>query len=123
MKSLKKKILLSFSAVLLLIAILSGITYYYFSLIDASYTEAIEERLSKITLANDMIDNSKEKQIAIKGFLLTGEGKNLSEYNTRMEKSKNLSEEFLNKKWIQKEKNFYSPLSHMIFNMKKLAIK
>lgn len=129
MKStLKKKILLSFSAVLFLIAILSGVTYQYFSLIDVSYTEAIEERLSKITLANDMIDNSKEKQIAIKGFLLTGEGEHLSEYNTRVENSKNLSEEFLNMKMDTKGKelllsyishdNQYEEIANQIIKMK-----
>ena len=46
--NVKKKLLLSFSAVLILLTILSGITYFELKNINSNYSSAIEERLNKI---------------------------------------------------------------------------
>ena len=78
--NVKKKLLLSFSAVLVLLTILSGITYFELKNINSNYSSSIEERLNKISLAVSMAENSYKEQAAVRGYLLTGSEQQINSF-------------------------------------------
>ena len=50
-RTIKAKLLLSFTTINLLLALITGITYYQFKTVNTSYSDTIEERLNKIRLS------------------------------------------------------------------------
>lgn len=90
--NVKKKLLLSFSAVLILLTILSSISYYQFSSVNTSYSSAIEDRLQKIKLANDMVNYSYQEQGAVRGYLITGSDDYLTHFDEKVQQFKETSD-------------------------------
>lgn len=81
--NVKKKLLLSFSAVLILLTILSSISYYQFGSVNTSYSAAIEDRLQKIKLANDIASYAYQEQGAVRGYLITGSDDYLTHFDEK----------------------------------------
>lgn len=70
--NIKQKLLFSFSAILILLAVISSISFYQLKTINQSYSNAIEERLTKISLTSDMSNSLFNEQVAMRGFLVSG---------------------------------------------------
>lgn len=68
--TIKSKLLLSFTTINLLLALITGITYFQFKTVNTSYSDTIEERLHKISLASDMIEDIYREQSAVRGYLV-----------------------------------------------------
>lgn len=78
--NIMKKLILSFLSVILLLALISSITYFQFNRIDTSYYETIEENTEKVKfITYSLMENYKE-QLALRTFLITGNPEELEEY-------------------------------------------
>ncbi|MFJ8268146.1 methyl-accepting chemotaxis protein [Peribacillus asahii] len=93
--NIRKKLLLSFSIVLILLAVISSISFYQLKAINDSYSEAIEDRLKKISLTSDMVNSIYEQQIAMRGFLVSGAKTQIDHNITAKENFKRSSDELL----------------------------
>lgn len=78
--NVQKKLLLSFSTVLILLTLLSGNTYFQLKTINTDYSNAIEERLNKISLASSMMEDVYKEQASIRGYLVTGSENQTNNY-------------------------------------------
>lgn len=78
--NLVKKLLISFLSVILFLVINSGITYYQFYSIENGYSTMIDDRTKKIELATKAIMEAKNGQLVIRGYLFTGNEKELNNY-------------------------------------------
>ena len=78
--TVKRKLLMSFSGVLALLAIVTGITFFQFNSVDDSYTNVIEDRVEKIVLSTKMVDAIRKEQIALRGYLVNDTDKYLSAF-------------------------------------------
>lgn len=67
--SVRKKLVLSFSAINLLLMIIAIIAYTQLYSVNKQYSEAIEDRLEKIAISSDMADYLYEELLAIRGYL------------------------------------------------------
>lgn len=93
--TVKKKLLGGFTAVLILLAIVTGITYLQFQSVDHDYSDMIEDRTNKISLINDMVDAVREEQLAVRGYLITGEASHLDKFNQERDTFDKSAQEFL----------------------------
>src|SRR3954454_21795212 len=94
--NVKKKLLLSFSAVLILLIILSSITYFQLQSVDTNYSTAIDERLEKISITSDMVEYAYQEQASIQGYLITGSEEQITSFNEASLKFKELSKKMSN---------------------------
>lgn len=78
--TVKRKLLVSFSGVLALLAIITGITFFQFSSVDDSYSSVIEDRVEKIVLSTKMVDAIRTEQISLRGYLVNDTDKYLSAF-------------------------------------------
>lgn len=79
-RTIKTKLLLSFTSINLLLALISGITYFQFNAVNTSYSNTIEERLNKISLASDMIEDIYREQSAVRAYLVNGSETELNRF-------------------------------------------
>lgn len=79
--NLMKKLLLGFSSVLVLLVIVSGITYIQFNDVNNNYTYTIEDRTEKISLVTYSIMETYKQQLAIRDFVISGNEEELENYN------------------------------------------
>lgn len=75
-----QKLILGFSSVLVLLAIIIGFTYFQFTGVDQSYSETIEDRTKKIELATYANYQVYKEQISLRSFLITGNEADFKEY-------------------------------------------
>lgn len=92
--TVKKKLLLSFSGVLALLAIITGITFFQFGSVDDSYSSVIEDRVEKISLSTKMIDAIRTEQIALRGYLVNDTDKYLSAFQESKDAFKQASDTY-----------------------------
>ena len=78
--TIKTKLLLSFTIINLLLALITGITYFKFKTVNTSYSDTIEERLHKIGLASDMIEDVYREQAAVRAYLVNGSETELNRF-------------------------------------------
>ena len=78
--TIKTKLLLSFTIINLLLALITGITYFQFKTVNTSYSDTIEERLHKIGLASDMIEDVYREQAAVRAYLVNGSETELNRF-------------------------------------------
>ncbi|MEK8132808.1 methyl-accepting chemotaxis protein [Paenibacillus filicis] len=73
-----KKLYSGFFSVLLLLAVIAGISYYQLKAIDKSYSNLIEDRAAKVSIIKDMVLTIRQQQLMNRSYLLTGSDKYLS---------------------------------------------
>lgn len=79
--SVRKKLVLSFSAINLLLMIIAIIAYTQLYSVNKQYSEAIEDRLEKIAISSDMADYLYEELLAIRGYLASSSTIHLDNFN------------------------------------------
>lgn len=70
--TIKKKLILSFTVVNILLVLITSITYFQFKTVNANYSNTIEERLNKISLSTDMIEAIYQEQLAVNSYIVDG---------------------------------------------------
>ena len=95
-RTIKAKLLLSFTTINLLLALITGITYYQFKAVNTSYSDTIEERLNKIRLASDMIEDVYREQAAVRAYLVNGSETELNRFKELNAAFKTSSTELFN---------------------------
>lgn len=93
--TVKKKLLGGFSVVLILLAMVTAITFLQFKSVDRDYSDVIEDRTRKITLINDMVDSARDEQLAIRAYVISGEKSHLDKYNQERDLFDKSAQEFL----------------------------
>ncbi|MFJ7748172.1 methyl-accepting chemotaxis protein [Peribacillus sp. NPDC097295] len=92
--TVKRKLLMSFSGVLVLLAIITAITYVQFNSTDDSYTNVIENRVEKIVLSTKMVDSIRKEQVALRGYLVNDTDKYLSVFQESKNMFKQASDKY-----------------------------
>ncbi len=70
----------AFSIILLLLVIISGYTYYQFTVINKSYSKGIKEGLEVVKLGSKMVDLTRMEQVSINSYLQTGNQESMDAY-------------------------------------------
>ncbi len=90
--TVRKKILLSFFSVILLLAIVTGITYFQFEKINNRYASLLEGSTEKIKLTNDLVLSNSDEIMYIQNYLISGDENSLNSFNTTREHFQNTIE-------------------------------
>ncbi|MDQ0155440.1 methyl-accepting chemotaxis protein [Robertmurraya andreesenii] len=90
--TVRKKILLSFFSIILLLAIVTGITYFQFEKIDNRYALLLEGSTEKIKLTNDLVLSNSDEIMYIQNYLISGDENSLNSFNTTREHFQNTIE-------------------------------
>ncbi|MGJ9385181.1 methyl-accepting chemotaxis protein [Salipaludibacillus sp. CF4.18] len=93
--TIRKKLLLGFFSVLILMAVVSVITYSEFTTIDNDYSNSIDDRFTQMSIVNQMESAALKEQIAVRGYLVTSNSSNLTLFNESAEEFTAKAEEFL----------------------------
>ena len=93
--SVRNKLLLSFSIILVLLVSISGFSYYKLNDMNEQYSSAIKDHLEKITLTSDLIDATTEKKEAIRGYLISGSKTLLNDDKTAEQKFNSAADQLL----------------------------
>ncbi|WP_050632354.1 methyl-accepting chemotaxis protein [Bacillus andreraoultii] len=78
--TIQKKMISAFSIILLLLVIISGYTYYQFTVINKSYSKGIKEGLEVVKLGSKMVDLTRMEQVSINSYLQTGNQESMDAY-------------------------------------------
>ncbi|GKU83827.1 methyl-accepting chemotaxis protein [Niallia sp. NCCP-28] len=87
--TIKKKINLGFSIILLILAALASISYYQITVVDKTYTELINDKAKKLSMIKDLEITVKDEQTSLRGYLLT-------EDETALHKYQSAAQEYMN---------------------------
>lgn len=127
--TVSKKLLIGFAAVLLLLALTSGISYISITTVDNTYTDLIEDKANKLIKIKDMQVAVKSEVTSMRGYLIVGDDKAMQSYTKASEEFHKVyddlsqimklpkSHELLKElKQIEEE---YNVLSNEVFELKK----
>lgn len=87
-----KKILLSFFSVILLLAIVTGITYFQFAKVDHKYASLLEDSTEKIKLTNDLVLSNSDEIMFVQNYLISGDENSINSFNSTREQFQNTIE-------------------------------
>lgn len=90
-----KKILSSFSIVIVLLIAISVITYTQFKSVDNGYSETMEDRFKKTTLATELLSLTDKEVISLRGYLVTGNDEEIKDLYAAKDEIKIKIEEIL----------------------------
>lgn len=90
--TVRKKILLSFFSVILLLAIVTGITYFQFAKVDHKYASLLEDSTEKIKLTNDLVLSNSDEIMFVQNYLISGDENSINSFNSTREQFQNTIE-------------------------------
>jgi methyl-accepting chemotaxis protein len=88
-----RKLFLGFGSVLIILLTMTGFAYIEINTIKNTYENMLNTSVKKINIVHELIESSKEMQLANRGYLLIGNEESLTDY----EKSKNHYEQLSKK--------------------------
>ena len=83
--NLRKKLLLGFLSVVVLLVIISGMAYFELQLINDGYTTTIEENTEEVGQVTYSVMEFYKEQVALRSYLITGDSNELANYNNARE--------------------------------------
>lgn len=79
--TIRKKLYAGFLAVLLILSVLAGVSYYQISNVDKSYSQLIDDRAQKVLMTKELQNIANKEQINLSSYLVTGDQGGLDQYN------------------------------------------
>ena len=79
--TIRKKLIFGFLSVLLLFAIVAGISNVQLKRVDDQYTSLLNERVNQLILVKNFKEDLMIESNGIRGYLLTGQSTNLTDYD------------------------------------------
>lgn len=127
--TINKKLLIGFSAVLLLLVIMIGISYSQITAVNNSYTDLVEDKAMKAVEISQLQVAVKQEVIAMRGYLIVGDNKSLEDHTTAVSNYNKAYDALLAKfklpeaikmlEDIHQVQAEYAQFTEKIFNLKK----
>ncbi|MFE8698683.1 methyl-accepting chemotaxis protein [Cytobacillus sp. FJAT-53684] len=121
--SVRKKLLLGFISIIMLIAIISTSSYYQYDIINRNYAEAIDEGLQKNKLVSEMQESVLSEQIALRGFIISADETNIKRFNQSHDEFVKSSKEFLSLKIDSKAQKIIEDLIEVEVQYREVALE
>ncbi len=83
--TIKAKLLIGFSAVLVLLVIVGGLGAVQLTSVNDSYKELLENRVKQVNSAKDLKQEMSNKVLAVRGYNISGDEKYITDYETAVE--------------------------------------
>ncbi|WP_445489820.1 methyl-accepting chemotaxis protein [Niallia sp. 03133] len=103
--NISKKLLLGFFSILLLLLIVSVLSFVEFTIVNDNYSSSIDESFNQINLVTDMENAVLREVIVVRGYLANGNKDNLSVLNNSSELFNTKAEELLKTNSTNEENN------------------
>jgi methyl-accepting chemotaxis protein len=123
-----KKLFAGFFAVLFLLGITVGVSYYQINAVDKNYTDLINDKANKLIMIKSLDVQIKKEQASLRGYLLLGDQTALNNFNkaheTYLKTSKSLSDAITHKKAqkflseLNQIEDEYNQFSKKVFQLK-----
>ncbi|MFJ8065134.1 methyl-accepting chemotaxis protein [Psychrobacillus sp. NPDC096426] len=127
--TINKKLLSGFSAVLLLLVIMIGISYSQITAVNNSYTDLVEDKAMKAVEIKALQVAAKQEIIAMRGYLILGDDRSLQDYTTAFSNFNEAYNALFSKfkipvaiemlEDINKIQDEYAQFTEKVFNLKK----
>ena len=69
-----------FGAILVLLLVMAGFSYYEITETKNTYEKLLNDRVEKINIVRNMLEETKEIELANRGYLLIGNDESLASY-------------------------------------------
>ncbi|MDP4086382.1 MAG: methyl-accepting chemotaxis protein [Bacillota bacterium] len=90
-----RKMLLGFGSILIILLTMMGISYSEINSIKNTYEDLLNNNVQKVNLTHELIESSKEMQLANRGYLLMGNEASLADYQKSKSQYKKLSKKIM----------------------------
>ncbi|HJV46094.1 MAG TPA: methyl-accepting chemotaxis protein, partial [Bacillota bacterium] len=108
--TITKKLFVGFGSVLLLLLIMGGLSYHKMEAVQKEYENLLDDRVQKINMVRELIEASKDIQLANRGYLLMGNGESLGSYVQSKDKYNRISSDLENKLTLDSQKKLLHEL-------------
>ncbi|MDQ0877836.1 methyl-accepting chemotaxis protein [Paenibacillus sp. V4I3] len=89
-----KKLYSGFIVVLILLGIVTGISFFQLKSVNTSYSLLINDRAKKVILTKDLVQRVTNEQLNVRSYLLLGEDNNLQKFQQAKEEYKQISKAY-----------------------------
>lgn len=108
-----KKLFAGFFAVLFLLGVTVGVSYYQINAVDKNYTDLINDKANKLIMIKSLDIQIKKEQSSLRGYLLLGDETSLNNFKKAHENYLNTSKSLSDVITHKKAKKFLSELNQI----------
>lgn len=108
-----KKLFAGFFAVLFLLGVTVGVSYYQINAVDKNYTDLINDKANKLIMIKSLDIQIKKEQSSLRGYLLLGDETSLNNFKKAHESYLNTSKSLSDVITHKKAKKFLSELNQI----------
>lgn len=127
--TINKKLLSGFSAVLLLLVIMTGISFSQITAVNKSYADLVEDKAKKAVEIRELQVAVKQETIEVRGYLISGDDQSLQDYTNAVSNYNEAYDTLFSKfklpvaiKMLEDINQFhaeYAQFTEKVFNLKK----
>ncbi|WP_102272895.1 methyl-accepting chemotaxis protein [Cytobacillus massiliigabonensis] len=121
--TVRRKLILGFLSIILLLVIISTSSYLQYDTINENYTEAIDDGLNKINLVSKMQEAVLSEQIALRGFIINPDEANIKRFNRSHDDFVKSAKEMLNENLDSEAKKIIQDLIEVEVQYQEVALE